>query len=107
MLFKKKKKQKDFTIESKTGKTIPMGVIRRMCYRLAALSIILPLIYVMINQNVDFTGTSATMVINVAAVFVALGKFITIQQKKGEGKSFASEIGVLIGLAVVILSGLL
>ncbi len=70
-------------------------------YLSAVLLIVIPTIIVLVS-DVTFTATFSSTVIVISIVLVILGKLITVFQKRKENKSFAVDIGALIGLSIVI-----
>jgi|SRR5690625_2333821 len=59
----------------------------------------IPTIIVLLS-DVPFSSTFSHTIINTAIICVILGKMITVLEKKKKRHHFASDIGVMIGLAL-------
>ncbi|WP_239094247.1 histidine kinase [Bacillus sp. B15-48] len=59
---------------------------------------------VLMSDDVTFSSTFSHSIISTAFVLVILGKMITVQEKRKDNKRFASDIGIMIGLSIVLVT---
>ncbi|MFC0561520.1 histidine kinase [Halalkalibacter alkalisediminis] len=78
-----------------------MDKFKLFLYLSAVLLIVIPTIIVFMS-DVTFTAAFSSTVIITSIVLVILGKLITVFQKRKENKSFAIDIGAIVGLSIVI-----
>lgn len=71
-------------------------------YTVAGLLIVIPTMYVFIFDTAFSTGTS-NILISLAILLVILGKLISVIDKKKESRSYAVDIGAIIGLSIVFI----
>ena len=70
-------------------------------YIIAILLVVIPTIIVLIT-DIPFSSTFSRTVLIVAIILVILGKMITIIEKRKHTKSFAPDIGIVIGLSTAL-----
>jgi predicted tellurium resistance membrane protein TerC len=75
-------------------------------YLSAVLLIGIPISIVLMDDNVTFSSTFSNTVISTAIVLVILGKMINIYIKRKENKSFVSDVGIIIGIFIVLVARL-
>lgn len=79
-----------------------MGKVRFSLYLSAILLIAMPTLFVLISDN-PFGSTFSQIVISSALIFVISGKSITLFEKVKVGQRFATDIGIIIGLFIVLM----
>jgi uncharacterized membrane protein len=79
-----------------------MNKLKLILYVSAVLIIATPTLIVFISDT-TFSSTTSNTVITISIVFIVLGKIINIIEKKKENNRIAIDIGVIVGLAIVIL----
>ncbi|KHF39252.1 hypothetical protein [Halalkalibacter okhensis] len=79
-----------------------MGKWKWLFYLVAILLIGIPISIVLMSDEVTFSSTFSHTVISTAMVLVILGKMITVFEKRNKKKSFASDIGMIIGISIVL-----
>ncbi|WP_068676694.1 histidine kinase [Oceanobacillus sp. Castelsardo] len=75
-------------------------------YLTAVLSIVIPILTVLMT-DVPFSSIFSHTVLSIAIILVIIGKLITIFQKRKEIKSFVPDVGVVIGLFIVLIISLI
>lgn len=83
------------------GADINMGKWKFFLYLIAVLLIIIPLVTVLIT-DVPFSSIFSHIVLSSAISLVIIGKLITIFERRKENHSFAPDLGVVIGLFIVL-----
>lgn len=73
-------------------------------YLSAILLIVIP-ISIVLMTDVPFHSIFSHTVLNAAIILVILGKMITIFEKRKESKSYAPDLGAIIGLSIVLIIG--
>ncbi|WP_249872505.1 histidine kinase [Oceanobacillus saliphilus] len=81
-----------------------MGRLKWFLYLCAVLLIVIPTSIFLIFDGVTFPTTLSNTSINTAILLVILGKIITIYEKKKENKSLAPDIGIIIGVSIVLVT---
>lgn len=79
-----------------------MYKLKWFMYFSAALLIFIPTSVVLMSDDVTFSSLFSNVVISTAIVLVILGIMVTIFEKKKANKSFAPDIGAVIGLLIVL-----
>ncbi|WP_047985764.1 hypothetical protein [Ornithinibacillus californiensis] len=79
-----------------------MNKLKLILYVSAVLLIAIPTLIVFIS-DASFSSTTSNTIITISIVFIVLGKVINIVEKKKENNRIAIDIGVIVGLAIVIL----
>ncbi|WP_234946586.1 histidine kinase [Bacillus sp. m3-13] len=74
-------------------------------YTVAGLLIVIPTMYVFIADTY-FSSVTSNILISIAILLVILGKFISVFEKKKENSRYAVDIGAIIGLAIVLIIGI-
>ncbi|HLR74443.1 MAG TPA: histidine kinase [Virgibacillus sp.] len=87
------------------GGVIQIGKFRRTLYVSAVLIIIIPIVIVLMS-DVTFSPTLSHTMISTSIVLLLLGKMITVFEKKSKNKSYALDVGALIGLVIVLIINL-
>ncbi|WP_026909111.1 hypothetical protein [Paucisalibacillus globulus] len=75
-------------------------------YIIAILLVIIPTIIVLIT-DIPFSSTFSRSVLSAAIILVILGKMITIIEKRKHTKSFAPDVGIVIGLSIALVLSLI
>lgn len=79
-----------------------MGKMRIFFYLCAVLLIVIPTSIVLMT-NVPFSSTFSHLVISAALILIILGKLITVIEKRNIGEKIAPELGVIMGLSIVLI----
>ena len=79
-----------------------MEKLKWFLYFIAIMCLFIPISIVLMSDNVTYSSTFSNVVITMALVLVILGKMIDIYEKKKESKSYATDIGIIIGLSIVL-----
>ena len=79
-----------------------MYKLKWFMYFSATLLIFIPTSVVLMSDDVTFSSLFSNVVISTAIVLVILGIMVTIFEKKKANKSFAPDIGAVIGLLIVL-----
>jgi hypothetical protein len=80
-----------------------MGKWKMSLYLIAVLLIMIPLVTVLIT-DVPFSSFFSHIVLSTAISLVIIGKLITIFEKRKENHSFVPDVGVVIGLFIVLVT---
>ncbi|MBM4763718.1 histidine kinase [Bacillus sp. B15-48] len=81
-----------------------MEKLKWFLYLSAVLLVGVPMSIVLMSDDVTFSSTFSHSIISTAFVLVILGKMITVQEKRKDNKRFASDIGIMIGLSIVLVT---
>ena len=81
-----------------------MRKLKLFLYLSAVLLMGIPTSIVLISEDVTFSSKFSNTIISTALGLVIIGKSITLYQKRKDNKSFAPDIGVIIGLAIVLVT---
>jgi hypothetical protein len=84
------------------GTFIKMDKLKWFLYLSASLLIVIPTSVVLMSDDVTFSSTFSNIIISTAIILFILGKMITISEKRKGNKSFAPDIGAVIGLFIVL-----
>lgn len=79
-----------------------MEKLKWFLYFIAIMCLFIPISIVLMSDNVTYSSTFSNVVITMALVLVILGKMIDIYEKKKESKSYTTDIGIIIGLSIVL-----
>ncbi|ART75366.1 histidine kinase [Sutcliffiella horikoshii] len=82
-----------------------MEKVRWFLYTVAGLLIVIPTMYVFIADTY-FSSVTSNILISIAILLVILGKLISVFEKKKENGRYAVDIGAIIGLAIVLIIGI-
>ncbi|MGD6776796.1 hypothetical protein [Sutcliffiella horikoshii] len=82
-----------------------MEKVKWFLYTVAGLLIVIPTMYVFIADTY-FSSVTSNILISIAILLVILGKFISVFEKKKENSRYAVDIGAIIGLAIVLIIGI-
>ncbi|TYS58742.1 histidine kinase [Sutcliffiella horikoshii] len=82
-----------------------MEKVRWFLYTVAGLLIVIPTMYVFIADTY-FSSVTSNILISKAILLVILGKLISVFEKKKENGRYAVDIGAIIGLAIVLIIGI-
>ncbi|MGD6993265.1 histidine kinase [Sutcliffiella horikoshii] len=82
-----------------------MEKVRWFLYTVAGLLIVIPTMYVFIADTY-FSSVTSNILISIAILLVILGKLISVFKKKKENGRYAVDIGAIIGLAIVLIIGI-
>ena len=77
-----------------------MEKVKWFMYTVAGLLIVIPTMYVIISDT-SFSSVTSNVLIFLAIMLVILGKLITLLDKKKENRSYAIDMGAIIGLTIV------
>ncbi|WP_186580180.1 histidine kinase [Aquibacillus kalidii] len=83
-----------------------MGKLKFSFYLSSVLLIVIP-ISIVLMTDVPFHSSFSHIVIGIAFIIFTLGKSITIFEKRKEAKSFAKDVGAIIGLSIGFIAFLL
>jgi predicted tellurium resistance membrane protein TerC len=81
-----------------------MEKLKWLFYLIAFMLISIPTSIVLMDDDVTFSSTFSNTVISTAIVLVILGKLINVYKKRKENKSFVSDIGIIIGITIVLIT---
>ncbi|UAL48205.1 histidine kinase [Sutcliffiella horikoshii] len=81
-----------------------MEKVKWFMYTVAGLLIVIPTMYVFIFDT-GFSSLTSNILISIAILLVILGKLISVIEKKKENRSYAVDIGAIIGLSIVLILG--
>lgn len=56
------------------------------------------------DDSITFSSAFSNIIISTAIVLVILGKMLNIYIKRKENKSFVSDVGVIIGIFIVLVA---
>ncbi|WP_404431357.1 histidine kinase [Sutcliffiella horikoshii] len=79
-----------------------MEKVKWFMYTVAGLLIVIPTIYVIISDT-SFSSVTSNILISIAILLVIFGKLISVMDKKKENRSYAVDIGAIIGLLTVFI----
>lgn len=79
-----------------------MEKVKWFMYTVAGLLIVIPTMYVIISDT-SFSSVTSNVLIFLAIMLVILGKLITLLDKKKENRSYAIDMGAIIGLSIVLI----
>jgi len=77
-----------------------MEKVKWFMYTVAGLLIVIPIMYVIISDT-SFSSLTSNILISIAILLVVLGKVISVMDKKKEKRSYAADLGAIIGLSIV------
>lgn len=81
-----------------------MEKVKWYMFTVAGLLIVIPTMYVFIFDT-GFSSLTSNILISIAILLVILGKLISVIEKKKENRSYAVDIGAIIGLSIVLILG--
>ncbi|MDX5473924.1 MAG: histidine kinase [Bacillaceae bacterium] len=81
-----------------------MGKLKWLLYLLAVTFLSIPTAIVLMQDDITYSTTLISIFITAALVLAILGKMIDIYEKRIENKSVASDIGIIIGLLIVLVT---
>jgi len=76
--------------------------VKWFMYTVAGLLILIPTMYVIISDT-SFSSVTSNFLIFLAILLVILGKLISLLDKKKENRSYAFDMGAIIGLSIVLI----
>ncbi|WP_404448565.1 histidine kinase [Sutcliffiella horikoshii] len=79
-----------------------MEKVKWFMYTVAGLLIVIPTMYVIISDT-SFSSVASNVLIFIAILLVILGKLISLLDKKKENRSYAVDMGAIIGLSIVLI----
>ncbi|WP_077617513.1 histidine kinase [Bacillus sinesaloumensis] len=79
-----------------------MEKMKWFLYLSALLLIGIPIFIVLFSDDVTFSSTFSHIVLSIGILLFISGKLIAISEKKKESKRLAPDIGVVIGLFIVL-----
>lgn len=77
-----------------------MEKVKWFMYTVAGLLIVIPIMYVIISDT-SFSSLTSNILISIAILLVVLGKVISVMDKMKEKRSYAADLGAIIGLSIV------
>ncbi|GAA0783084.1 hypothetical protein [Hathewaya limosa] len=80
--------------------------LNRILYVIASLIILIPISIVLIT-DVPFSSFFSKIAIGIVLFFVIIGQILTLLKKKHGDKSIAVDIGIIIGILIVLISHIL
>lgn len=80
----------------------------KWCLYLTALLLIgIPITIVLLSDAITFSSSFSNTVTSTAIILFIFGKMITVHKKRKENKSYASDIGIIIGISIVLVARVL